>query len=291
MDVEESEDFRLRVAEGVEHRARLERGIVRQIHDELHAHRPVASVMVFRQTEKVVQLPADRTDRAIAHHGQRGVNVHARRETAGGRALFAHALIEQADAGHFSVFNERLGDRHAGPDLHGARALHLRADPLHELSHREHHAAALVEEAGCPGQLQRLALEGQRPFARANEFVGEPQHGRTPARPGGIEQVKHLLFAHRRGHGDAGLVNIRNARPQGAGFRDHAGNAKADVVRAFVAKHLERQTGRHGAFHRGRAVGMDELSGQRGKKTRRGRAEADADDVRVHARAVNGRGF
>jgi hypothetical protein len=34
---------------------------------------------------------------------------------------------------------------------------------------------------------------------------------------------------------------------------------------------------------------MDELFGKRGKKARRGRAKADANDVRVHARAVNGR--
>ena len=153
-DVEESENFRLGIAEGVQHRARFERRVLRQIHDELHAHRPVARVMVFRQTEKVVQLPADRADRAVAHHGQRGVNVHARREALGGRALFGHALIEQADADHFSVFDERLRDGRAGPDLNGARALHLRADPLHELSHRKHHAAALVEEAGRPRQIQ-----------------------------------------------------------------------------------------------------------------------------------------
>ena len=37
-------------------------------------------------------------------------------------------------------------DRRAGPDLDRAGALHLRADPLHELAHRKHHAAAACAE-------------------------------------------------------------------------------------------------------------------------------------------------
>ena len=166
MHVEESEDFRLGIAEGVQHRARFERRVLRQIHHELHAHRPVARVMVFRQAEKVVQLPADRADRAVAHHGQRGVNVHARREALGGRALFVHALIQQADAGHLSVFDQRLRDGCAGPDLNRARALHLRANPLHELSHRKHHAAALVQKAGRPRQIPAPRARKAAPICR-----------------------------------------------------------------------------------------------------------------------------
>ena len=45
MHVEEAEDLRLGIAEGVEDRAGLERGIARQIDHHLHAHGPFALVM------------------------------------------------------------------------------------------------------------------------------------------------------------------------------------------------------------------------------------------------------
>ena len=145
----------------------------------------------------------------------------------------------------------------------------------------------LWRKPGVHGRFKASRSKGSAHW-KARIAVGQPQQGRTPARANGIKQIKHLLFADRRGHGDAGLFNIRDARPQGAGFGDHAGNAEADVVRALVAKHLGRQAGRDGAFHGGRAVGVDELFGQRGEKPRRRRAESDANDVRVHARAFNG---
>ena len=74
-----------------------------------------------------------------------------------------------------------------------------------------------------------------------------------------IQQVKHFFLADRRGHRDAGLFDFRKTRAQRPRPRDHAGNAEADVVGAFVAQHLRRHAGHDGAFHGGRAVGIDEL--------------------------------
>ena len=47
MDVKKTKNLRLGITERVQHRAGFERGVFRQIHDELHAHRPVAGVMAF----------------------------------------------------------------------------------------------------------------------------------------------------------------------------------------------------------------------------------------------------
>ena len=98
----------------------LEGSVGGQVHDELHAHRPIAGVVAFGQAELRVELLADGADRAVADNGERGVNVHARHEAVAGLALLIHALVEQADADDFVVLDERLGHRRAGPDLHRA---------------------------------------------------------------------------------------------------------------------------------------------------------------------------
>ena len=101
MHVEKAEDLRLGITERVQHGAGFERRVCRQIHDELHAHGPIARVMAFRQAEMRVELLADGTDRAVADDRERGVNVHAGHEAVGGLSFFIHALVEQADADDF----------------------------------------------------------------------------------------------------------------------------------------------------------------------------------------------
>ena len=73
----------------------------RQIHDELHAHGPVANVVTFGQAKLFIKLAANGTDGTICDDGERGVDVHAGREAVGGISFFVHALIEQADADDF----------------------------------------------------------------------------------------------------------------------------------------------------------------------------------------------
>ena len=130
----------------------LSGGVFGQVHDELHADGPVARVVALGQAEMRVELLADRADRAVADHGQRGVDVHAGHEAVAGLALLVDALVEQAHADDLVVFDQRLGHRRAGPDLDRAGALHLGADPLHELAHREHQPAVLCRNGGSPGQ-------------------------------------------------------------------------------------------------------------------------------------------
>ncbi len=247
--------------------------------------------MAVRHAEMGVELPADRAGRAVPHDGQSRADVHAGCETLVGPPFPVHALIEQTDAKNLVLLDQRLGYRRAGPELNGSRALNLGADPLHKLAQRKHQAAAFVQEAGRPRKFQRVILEWEQSFERANARIRDAQRCRTPACADGIEQINHLLGRHRRGHGNAGIVNPRKSVAQGSRAGHHTRHAETDVLRAFVAEHLRRHAGENGAFDYRRAVAIDKLPGQRREKTRRRRAEADADDVRVHALAVNGRGF
>src|ERR1017187_6350232 len=109
MHVEKAENLRLGKTERVQYGAGLERRVSGQINDELHAHGPIARVMAFRRAEALVQLLADVPDRAVADDRERGVNVHAGRETVAWRAFLVHALVEQANADHLRSAQHRLG--------------------------------------------------------------------------------------------------------------------------------------------------------------------------------------
>ena len=110
---------------------------------------------------------------------------------------------------------------------------------------------------------------------------------RAPARADRVEQIDDLLLRDRSGHGDLLGVEVGEGGAQAAGARHDAGDAEADVVGALVAKDLRRHAGHDGAFDRRRAVRVNELLRQRGEKAGRGRPEADADDVHVHALAFD----
>ena len=134
------------------------------------------------QTEQLIELPAYGAHRSIAHHGQRGAQIHAR-HIAGVRTPRAiGALIEQAHAHHAVVFHQRPGYRHAGPDLYGSPAHRLRASPLHELADGEQQAAIFAEKRRSPGQLEgviaRQTEEAQQPVGRAQS--SRATAGRAP---------------------------------------------------------------------------------------------------------------
>jgi hypothetical protein len=63
MHVEEAEDLRLGKTEGVPDGAGFERGIFRQLDDELHAQRPLAVRRALGQAELLVESLADRAHR------------------------------------------------------------------------------------------------------------------------------------------------------------------------------------------------------------------------------------
>jgi hypothetical protein len=62
MHVEEAEDLRLGKSEGVPDGAGLERGVFRQLDDELHAQRPLAPRVPAGKAELLVERLADRAD-------------------------------------------------------------------------------------------------------------------------------------------------------------------------------------------------------------------------------------
>ena len=200
MHIHEPENFRLGKTERVENRAGLEIDPRRQIDDELHADGPLVLVVTRGQAEGLVELPADGADRAVANHGERSANIHPRRETVGGAALLVGALIHQAHADDLAVLDKSTGDRRGRPYLHGARAHHLGADPLHELAHREDEAVVLLEKRGCPRQFECVVLHGQRPLEGLQSGVGRPQCERPAAGADGIKQVGDVLGLDRRGH-------------------------------------------------------------------------------------------
>ena len=134
MNVEEAEDLRLGIAEGVKDHAGFEGSILGQVHHHLHADRPFALVMPRGQAEDFIELAPHRAHRPIADHGQRGAHVHTGQERVFGVTVLIDALIGEADSGHPAVFDERFLYGHSRPDLYRAAGHELHADVLQELS-------------------------------------------------------------------------------------------------------------------------------------------------------------
>jgi len=271
----------------MQHGARLEGRIGGQVHHKLHADGPVADMMARGKSKPGVELQPDRADGAIANHRQRGVNVHSRHETIAGPALLVHALIQQPDPLNLLAGNKRLGHRGAGPDLDRAGALHLRPNPLQELAHRKHQSAGLMQKSGRPRQLERLMPNRQQPAKSPETGVRRAQRPGSAADAEGIQQINHPLLRDRGGHGNLPRVELGQRRAQPPRPRHHSRHAKAEVIGPLVAQHLGRRAGQDAALDGRRAIGVEELPGKRGEKPRRGRPEADADNIRVHALAAN----
>ena len=163
MHVEEAENLRLRVAEGMEDRARLQFDLIGQFDHHLHAHGPFVLPMPGGQTEVFVELTAHRAHRTIAHHRQRRTNIH----------------IGEMHARHARALDERRHHRRSRPDLHRAGVHELAAHPLIELADGEEQSAILAQERGRVGQ-----------FHRAD---GAPSAGRgSPGRPYAASRERRL---------------------------------------------------------------------------------------------------
>ena len=185
------------------------------------------------------------------------------------------------------VIQQRLGDRCARPDLHGAGALDLGAHPLHELPHREHQPVLLVQERRRPGQLQGLVPIREQPAEGTDARIGRAQGPGPAAGANGVQQIHDFLFRDGRGHRNLLGIKVREAGAQSAGACHDARDAKGKVIRALVAKHLRRRARHRGAFDRRCAVRVQEIARKRGQEPRRGRTEAHADNVYVHALALD----
>src|ERR1041384_5761942 len=85
--IKEPEDLWFGITKRMNHRARLEVRLCRQVHDELHSYSPIASMMLRRSPEMTVQLLADRPDRSVSDNSQRRPDFHARSKAIAGLAL------------------------------------------------------------------------------------------------------------------------------------------------------------------------------------------------------------
>ena len=83
VDVEESEDLRLRKTKCVPHSAGLERRVVRQLDDHLHAQCPFGMGVALRHAQLLVDLLADSADGTIADDGEFGEDIHSGHEGVG----------------------------------------------------------------------------------------------------------------------------------------------------------------------------------------------------------------
>jgi len=147
--------------------------------------------------------------------------------------------------------------------LDRAGALHLRADPLHELGPMERHQAAILvpENGGVHGRFN-ASCPLQRPFER-RRTIAPPRRNvaETPAgAPNWIEQIKELFLPDQRGHRKSGPNRVRgNGCAQAPRFRHDAGNAEKPMSSAaFVSKSTCGGNARQGGAFDGRcAVGID----------------------------------
>ena len=98
VNVEEAEDFRLGIAEGVKDGARFERTVFGKLDHHLHAESPFGGVRVVRNAEMRVDGAADGAHRAIADDGERSADVHAGHESILRRAAEISALIGEANS-------------------------------------------------------------------------------------------------------------------------------------------------------------------------------------------------
>src|ERR1035437_6395062 len=144
-----------------------------------------------------------------------------------------------------------------------------------------------MEEGGRPRQLDCFVLKGQQSRECAYAGIRRAQGPGAPACAYRVKQIDDFLRRNRSRHGDLLWVEIREGGAQPAPSRHYTRDPKAYVVGTFVAKYLRWHAGHDGAFHRGRAVRVDELLRERCEEARRGGSESDADNVRVHALAFD----
>jgi hypothetical protein len=84
-------------------------------------------------------------------------------------------------------------------------------------------------------------------------------------------------------------IQIWEAGSNAARACDNSGNAEANVVSALIADDLQWQARRGLALDRRAAILVEQLARERRQKTARGRPKADAGNVNVDGRTLDGR--
>ena len=283
--VQESKNFGLGIADGVQHGAGLPVATLGQVDHALHAHGPLALVVAVRHAQLAVQLLAHGTHRAVGHHGQGGLHVHARHVARPRRAVLVHALVGHAHAPDRTTVHERFGHRAGGPDLGHARAHQIAAHPLVELADGKNHARMLFQERRDVRQGKGVILH-EPGESSLSASLNAP--GRRDA-PTGSLRYRTFSSTTSWAMGICDRVQVRKAGPDGAALGDHARDAEPDVVGPLVADHLGGHA-RHGlGLGHGRTVLVHQAARQRGQEAASRRAETDTDDIGLHLGAGRSR--
>jgi hypothetical protein len=144
----------------------------------------------------------------------------------------------------------------------------------------------LVQEWRDPGKFEAiLPVQPQR----ADRPVRHSQGEGALAGAHRVEQVDDFLRDHRRRHGDAAEIQVRQRGADAAGARDHPRNSEAEVVGALVAGHLQWHPRHRLAFDGGSAVGIQQETREHGEKAGRRGSEAHAGYVQIHRRTIHRR--
>ena len=144
----------------------------------------------------------------------------------------------------------------------------------------------LCRKAGVQGSSKAWSFRPTA-FFQDQEKIAKAQERGAPAGADGIEQVEDALLLDRSGHGNLSGIERGKAGANALGARDHAADARGQIVGALVAEHLQRHARRDRALECGVGGVLAPGLRERGQKSARGRAKAGASDVHVHRLAVD----
>ncbi|OPZ75469.1 MAG: hypothetical protein BWY82_00256 [Verrucomicrobia bacterium ADurb.Bin474] len=122
IDVKVAENLRLRKPEGVEHCARFERAVRRQLDHGFHSNCPIVTDVTLWKPKMRIQLRADCANRTIADHRQCRVDIGPGRIVILWVPVFVHALVHHSDAPNRIALQQGRGDGRCRPNLSGAPA-------------------------------------------------------------------------------------------------------------------------------------------------------------------------
>ncbi|OQB36727.1 MAG: hypothetical protein BWY06_02702 [Candidatus Latescibacteria bacterium ADurb.Bin168] len=117
VNVKKTEDFGFRVSQSVQDRSGAKVTMVGQVHDHLHADRPIVLMVAFREAEVLVKTLTHGTDRTVAHDGKACANIHSGHIAGVGCAILLDALIRDTHTDNLFPFEDRLSDGRPRPDL------------------------------------------------------------------------------------------------------------------------------------------------------------------------------
>ena len=286
--IKKTEYLRLRIAERVQHGARLERTVFGETDNKLRAYRPVMLVMPFRKTELLIKCGSHRPDRPVGNDGKRRVDIHTRHVAVSRRPAEIRTLIHKTDSLHPAAFEQRLSNRHSRPDLSKSGTHNFGADPLIELPERKHQALILAQERWNERELETPVSKRQDAFQQFYRLVLYLKQQRAPARVVRIEEIDEFFFFHVRSKRNLRDIEVGKAALDSGTSCHYAADAESQAIGAFIANDLQRHPRHHPAFDCRRAVTVKQSFAQRMQEACAGGTETDTNNVDIHCLTIIG---